>query len=99
MTITTITHRIARYIALPIVSAGLIGGAVLGMAGMANAAEFVAGHQQVARCAVALVVGVQFCHDLQRRVPSVFAVTAVQALQSVQLGDHHLVQVAHDTPT
>ena len=29
--------RIARMIALPIVSAGLIGGAALGLAGMANA--------------------------------------------------------------
>jgi hypothetical protein len=29
---------IARYIALPIVSAGIIGGAALGLAGMANAA-------------------------------------------------------------
>ena len=33
---------IARYIALPIVSAGIIGGAALGMAGMANAATSVA---------------------------------------------------------
>ncbi|BBX02758.1 hypothetical protein BST36_03390 [Mycolicibacterium moriokaense] len=38
MTNTTITHRIARYIALPIMSAGIVGGAALGMAGMANAA-------------------------------------------------------------
>ena len=30
--------NIARYIALPIVSAGIIGGAALGLAGMANAA-------------------------------------------------------------
>ena len=36
MTNTTITRTIAR-IALPMVSAGLIGGAALGMAGMANA--------------------------------------------------------------
>jgi hypothetical protein len=35
---TTITRSFARYIALPIVSAGIIGGAALGMAGMANAA-------------------------------------------------------------
>ena len=35
---TTITRTFARYIALPIVSAGIIGGAALGMAGMANAA-------------------------------------------------------------
>ena len=31
------TTRIARYFALPIVSAGIIGGAALGLAGMANA--------------------------------------------------------------
>jgi hypothetical protein len=30
--------NIARYIALPIISAGVIGGAALGLAGMANAA-------------------------------------------------------------
>jgi hypothetical protein len=35
---TTITRTFARYFALPIVSAGIIGGAALGMAGMANAA-------------------------------------------------------------
>jgi hypothetical protein len=34
---TNITRSLARYIALPIVSAGIIGGAALGMAGMANA--------------------------------------------------------------
>jgi hypothetical protein len=33
-----ITRSLARYIALPIVSAGIVGGAALGMAGMANAA-------------------------------------------------------------
>jgi hypothetical protein len=38
MTNTTIAHRIARYIALPVMSAGIIGGAALGMAGMASAA-------------------------------------------------------------
>ena len=38
MTNNTITARIARYIALPVVSAGIITGAALGMAGMANAA-------------------------------------------------------------
>ena len=31
------TTRFARYFALPIVSAGIIGGAALGLAGMANA--------------------------------------------------------------
>jgi hypothetical protein len=35
---TSRTVRIARYIALPIVSAGIIGGAAVGMASMANAA-------------------------------------------------------------
>jgi hypothetical protein len=35
---TNLARRIARYTALPIVSAGIIGGAALGMAGMANAA-------------------------------------------------------------
>jgi hypothetical protein len=34
----TNTSRFARYIALPIVSAGMIGGAALGLAGTANAA-------------------------------------------------------------
>ncbi len=37
MTNNTITHRIGRYIAMPIMSAGIIGGAALGMAGVANA--------------------------------------------------------------
>jgi hypothetical protein len=31
------TNNFARYIALPIVSAGILGGAALGLAGMANA--------------------------------------------------------------
>jgi hypothetical protein len=35
---TNITRTFGRYIALPIVSAGIIGGAALGLAGMANAA-------------------------------------------------------------
>jgi hypothetical protein len=34
-------NAIARYIALPIVSAGILGGAALGLAGMANAAAAV----------------------------------------------------------
>jgi hypothetical protein len=33
-------NRFARYIALPAVSAGIIGGAALGFAGMANAATY-----------------------------------------------------------
>ena len=36
----TISHRFPRYIALPAVSAGIIGGAALGMAGMANASTY-----------------------------------------------------------
>jgi len=39
---TTFARTFARYIALPAVSAGIIGGAALGMAGMANAATSVA---------------------------------------------------------
>jgi hypothetical protein len=38
---TTIARTFARYIALPVVSAGIIGAAALGMAGMANAATSV----------------------------------------------------------
>ena len=37
---TTIARSFARYIALPIVSAGIIGGAALGLAGMANAGTY-----------------------------------------------------------
>jgi hypothetical protein len=40
MTNTTITRRFARYIALPAVSAGIIGGAAIGLAGMANAGTY-----------------------------------------------------------
>ena len=36
--IANIARRIGRYVALPVVSAGIIGGAALGLAGMANAA-------------------------------------------------------------
>ena len=43
---TNITRRFARYFALPVVSAGIIGGAALGMAGMANAATSVASDPQ-----------------------------------------------------
>ncbi len=38
MNTNTTTHRFARYFALPIVSAGIIGGAALGLAGVASAA-------------------------------------------------------------
>ena len=38
MTTNNSTRRIARFIALPIMSAGIIGAGALGMAGMANAA-------------------------------------------------------------
>ena len=34
----TIIARTARYLVLPVVSAGIVGGAALGMAGIANAA-------------------------------------------------------------
>jgi hypothetical protein len=37
---TTINSRFARYIALPAVSAGILGGAALGLAGMANAGTY-----------------------------------------------------------
>ena len=36
---TNIARRVARCIALPAVAAGIIGGAALGLAGTANAAE------------------------------------------------------------
>jgi hypothetical protein len=35
-----ITRRFARYIALPAVSAGILGGAAIGLAGMANAGTY-----------------------------------------------------------
>jgi hypothetical protein len=38
MNTNTTTRRFARYFALPIVSAGIIGGAALGLAGAASAA-------------------------------------------------------------
>jgi hypothetical protein len=39
MNTNTNTRRFARYFALPIVSAGIIGGAALGLAGTASAAD------------------------------------------------------------
>ena len=39
MNTNTNTRRFARYLALPIVSAGIIGGAALGLAGTASAAN------------------------------------------------------------
>ena len=39
MNTTTNTRRFTRYLALPIVSAGIIGGAALGLAGTANATD------------------------------------------------------------
>jgi hypothetical protein len=36
----TITRTFARYIALPAISAGILGGAALGLAGMANAGTY-----------------------------------------------------------
>jgi hypothetical protein len=43
---TNATCRFVRFVALPVVSAGIIGGAALGMAGMANAATSVASDPQ-----------------------------------------------------
>ena len=37
---TNIARSLARYIALPVVSAGIIGGAALGLAGVANAGTY-----------------------------------------------------------
>ena len=37
---TRISRSLARYIALPAVSAGILGGAALGLAGMANAGTY-----------------------------------------------------------
>jgi hypothetical protein len=37
---TATTNRFARYIALPAIAAGIIGGAALGLAGSANAATY-----------------------------------------------------------
>ena len=37
---TNFTRTLARYIALPAVSAGILGGAALGLAGMANAGTY-----------------------------------------------------------
>jgi len=39
-----IARTFARYIALPVVSAGVIGGAAIGLVGMANATTTVTGH-------------------------------------------------------
>jgi hypothetical protein len=36
----TITRTFARYLALPAISAGILGGAALGMAGLANAGTY-----------------------------------------------------------
>ena len=41
---TNITRSFARYIAMPAVAAAILGGAALGMAGMANAATLVDPH-------------------------------------------------------
>lgn len=40
----TIARNFTRYIALPVISAGVIGGAALGLAGMANAATTITDH-------------------------------------------------------
>ena len=46
-----ITRRFARYIALPAVSAGILGGAALGLAGMANAGTYPT-HDQTPRTGI-----------------------------------------------
>jgi hypothetical protein len=43
---TNTAGRLVRFFALPVVSAGIIGGAALGMAGIANAATSVASDPQ-----------------------------------------------------
>ena len=37
---TNIARRLGRYVALPVVAAGIIGGAALGLAGIANAGTY-----------------------------------------------------------
>jgi hypothetical protein len=71
---TTITRRFARYIALPAVSAGILGGAALGLAGMASAGTYpshdpsprpgiVATPNTIARPPVVVIPGHRWHHD------------------------------------
>lgn len=70
---TAITRSFARYIALPIVSAGILGGAALGLAGMASAGTYsyeptprpgiVATPNTIARPPVVVMPGHRWHHD------------------------------------
>jgi hypothetical protein len=70
---TTMTRHFARYIALPAVSAGIIGGAALGLAGAANAGTYsyeptprpgiVATPNTIARPPVIVIPGHRWHHD------------------------------------
>jgi hypothetical protein len=70
---TTTTRRFARYIALPAVSAGILAGAALGLAGMANAGTYsyqptprpgiVATPNTIARPPVVVMPGHRSHHD------------------------------------
>jgi hypothetical protein len=70
---TAITRSFARYIALPAVSAGILGGVALGLAGMANAGTYsyeptprpgiVATPNTIARPPVVVIPGHRWHHD------------------------------------
>ena len=71
---TRTTRNFARYVALPAVSAGILGGAALGLAGMANAGTYpthdssprpgiVATPNIIARPPVVVVPGHRWHHD------------------------------------
>ncbi len=71
---TTINRRFARYFALPVISAGIIGGAALGLAGAANAGTYpthdpaprpgiVATPRTIARPPVVVMPGHRWHHD------------------------------------
>jgi hypothetical protein len=70
---TTITRSFARYIALPAVSAGILGSAALGLAGIANAGTYsyeptprpgiVATPNTIARPPVVVIPGHRWHHD------------------------------------
>jgi hypothetical protein len=74
-----ITRRFARYIALPAVSAGILGGAALGLAGMANAGTYsyeptprpgiVATPNTIARPPVVVIPGHRWHHGFAFDVP------------------------------
>ena len=74
----TISRSFARYIALPAVSAGILGGAALGLAGMANAGTYsyqptprpgiVATPNTIARPPVVVFPGHRWHHDRGLRI-------------------------------